>query len=115
MQQQTPFTAETALAAKTVLLEVLHVFPAGATTTPVPGCNIGFTVCSTGYGLSVGGYVDDAAADEFEKTSDYFTFSDSNRGKTVFSKRIMYEESVGDMKKAVRDLIYQQLRVFMEE
>ena len=112
---QTYFTPHTVRVAQADVMSMLNEFPGGpGSHTPVPGCNIGVTVIADLRLLSVGGYVDPPAAETFEQTSGYFTFT-LKEGKMVFSRRIQVEEDVTAMKVAVYDLVYQQLRVFMEE
>ena len=114
--EQTRFTPDTVRVAQADVMSTLNEFPGGpGSHTPVPGCNIGVGALGDWRLLSVAGYVDPAAAEKFEQTNAYFTFTLNGRGKMVFCCVIQFEEDVPTMKLAVYDLVYQQLRVFMEE
>jgi hypothetical protein len=57
-----------------------------------------------------------AAAEKFKATSNFFSFRPaSHRTCMIFYRSIMFNEQVDAMHTAVYDLVYQQLRVFMEE
>ena len=114
-QTTTTLTQESAHAAMVVLKDRIALFPGGSTTkgTPVPGSNWQIWVNDMDT-LCVAGYVDVQAADKFAETSDYFTFRLKNN-KMVFSRNIIFEESVADFHEAVNDLFKQQLRLCMEE
>ncbi len=104
---QTRLTPATALIAKTAILEMLKAFPDGETNAPAgPGCNVGISLFN-GNELTVGGYVTIDAADDFEMNSDYFSFHNV-KGDMVFSRRVLNEEDVEEMKDAVLDLMCAQ-------
>ena len=104
---QTRLTPATALVAKTAILDMLKAFPAGETNAPAgPGCNIGISLFN-GDELTVDGYVTIGAADDYMENNDYFTFGDLDR-KMVFSRRVINEEDVQEMKDAILELMCAQ-------
>ena len=112
----TRFTPETLLAAKTRLQEMLRVFPDGTTTKPVPGCQVTFNITCEHDELAAHGIVASAAAEKFKATSNFFSFRPAKDGAgMIFYRRIMFNEQVDAMHTAVYDLVYRQLRVFIEE
>ena len=101
---QTRLTPATALVAKTAILDMLKAFPAGATNAPAgPGSKCSISLFN-GDELTVDGYVTIGAADDYMENYDYFTFGDLDR-KMVFSRRVINEEDVKELKAAVFTLM----------
>ena len=105
---QTRLTPATALVAKTAILDMLKAFPAGATNAPAgPGSKCSISLFN-GDELTVDGYVTIGAADDYMENNDYFTFRDTLHRKMVFSRRVINEEDVQEMKDAILDLMCTQ-------
>jgi len=105
---QTRLTPATALVAKTAILDMLKAFPDGNTNAPAgPGCKCGISLFN-GNELTVDGYVTMGAADDYMENYDYFTFRDTLHRKMVFSRRVINEEDVQEMKDAILDLMCTQ-------
>jgi hypothetical protein len=109
----TLFTPETLLAAQSNMQTVLHEFPAGTTTTPVPGCTIVFNARHDTQ-LTVDVFVNPATATEMLLTNHYFTFRQVN-GRMMSSRLAMYKEQLPVMGEAVHALASAALRVYMDE